>query len=249
MTRILFTVDGADIQALVAADALLDDSSLTPVLEAAGSQIVSSTGVGDAFTGSTDLVGVSVSIDPTTARSALDSITTASERAGFHIDRLESLASTIRSELARHGEPVNNSNDAEWVATFDGASRGNPGPAAVGATLSRDGDRIDSAHETTGTTTNNVAEYRALEAALELAAENGVSSLTVRGDSQLIIKQVTGEWNANEKLDRLRDGIRDQLSAFASVEFEHINRNDNRAADSLANRALDASQACPSVDS
>lgn len=248
MTRILFTVDGADVQALVAADALLDDSRLAPLLRAAGSQITSPTEVANAFTGSPDLVGVSVSVEPAAARSALDSITTASERAGFHIDRLESLASTIRSELHEHGESVNNSDDAEWVATFDGASRGNPGPAAVGATLTRDGDRIDSAHKTIGTTTNNVAEYRALEAALELATKNGVSSLTVRGDSQLIIKQVTGEWNANEKLDRLRDGIRDQLSAFASVEFEHINRNDNRAADSLANRALDASQACPSMD-
>ena len=243
MTRILFTADGADIQALVAADALIDDSSLTPLLEAAGSQVTSPAGVGDAFTGSTDLVGVSVSVEATAARDALDSITTASEQAGFHINRLESLASTIRSELHEHGKSVASSDDADWVATFDGASRGNPGPAAVGATLTRDGDRIDTAHRTIGTTTNNVAEYRALEAALELAAENGVSSLTVHGDSQLIIKQVTGEWNANEKLDRLRDGIRNQLTAFADVEFEHVNRNDNRTADSLANRALDASQA------
>lgn len=243
MTRILFTVDGADIQALVAADALLDDSRLSPVLQAAGTQVSSSAGVGNAFTGSTDLVGVSISVEAAAARDALDSITTASERAGFHIDRLEALASTLRSELARHSEPVDDSDSTEWVATFDGASRGNPGPAAVGATLARDGDRIDTAHRTIGTATNNVAEYRALEAALELAAENGVSSLTVRGDSQLVIKQVTGEWNANEKLARLRDSIRDQLTAFADVEFEHINRNNNRAADSLANRALDTASA------
>lgn len=248
MTRILFAVDGADIQALVAADALLDDSGLAPILQAAGTQIASPTGIENAFTGSPDLKGVSVSVETAAAQDALDSITTASERSGFHIDRLEDLASTIRSELARHGEPVSDSDDAEWVATFDGASRGNPGPAAVGATLTRDGDRIDSVHRTIGTTTNNVAEYRALEAALELAAENDVSFLTVQGDSQLIIKQVTGEWNANEKLDRLRDGIRDQLSAFSNVEFEHVGRNDNRAADALANRALDASQASPSMD-
>ena len=243
MTRILFTVDGADIQALVAADALLDDSRLGPILEAAGAQVSSSTGVGNAFTGSSDLVGVSISVKAAAARDALDSITTASERAGFHIDRLGTLASTIRSELHEHGESVASSDDVDWVATFDGASRGNPGPAAVGAALTRNGDRIDTAHRTIGTTTNNVAEYRALEATLELAAENGVSSLTVRGDSQLVIKQVTGEWNANEKLGRLRDGIRNQLTAFADVEFEHVNRNENRAADSLANRALDASSA------
>ena len=243
MTRILFPVDGADIQALIAADALLDDSNLSPLLEAAGTQVFSPVAVGNAFTGSTDLVGVTISVEMGAAQDALDSLTTASERAGFHIDHLEELASTIRSELHRHGEPVTSLDNAEWEATFDGASRGNPGPAAVGATLTRDGDRIDTAHETIGTTTNNVAEYRALEAALELAAENEVSSLTVRGDSQLIIKQVTGEWNANEELGRLRDGIRDQLAAFANVEFEHIDRDSNRAADSLANRALDAAQA------
>ncbi|MHC3381656.1 ribonuclease HI family protein [Haloarcula sp. H-GB5] len=240
MTRIIFTVDGADIQALVAADALLNDSGLAPLLQAAGTQVISSTEVGDAFTGSTELVGVHISIKVAAAQSALDSITRANKRAGFQIKRLEDLASTIRAGLTQHSKPVDTSDDVEWVATFDGASRGNPGPAAVGATLTRDGNRIDSTHKTIGTTTNNVAEYRALEAALELASENSVSSLTLRGDSQLIIKQVTGEWNANEKLGQLRDTIHDQLSAFTNVEFEHVSRNDNRAADSLANRALDA---------
>lgn len=242
MPTIQFTIDGPNVQAVVAADAILDSDDLAPLLDAISTQLAAPTELDAALSGSPSLQGVNISLSVSDARTAHASLQTASERAGFHIDGLDALTQTLRSALPTDGQQAPASSGS-WVATFDGASRGNPGPAAVGATLSRNGDRVDTAHQTIGTTTNNVAEYRALETALKLAARNDVTSLTVRGDSQLIIKQVAGEWNANEKLAEYRDTIHELRDTFADVTFEHVNRSDNHHADSLANKALDTASA------
>jgi ribonuclease HI len=123
---------------------------------------------------------------------------------------------------------------------FDGASRGNPGPAAVGyAIVSADGvvaeggERIDE-------TTNNRAEYAALIRALEVARDHGFDEVDVRGDSELIVKQVRGEWDANDPgLRERRITALELLSGFDRWSLEHVPREINDRADSLANEALD----------
>ncbi|MFC7097549.1 ribonuclease HI [Halobaculum marinum] len=123
---------------------------------------------------------------------------------------------------------------------FDGASRGNPGPAAIGwAIVTADGivaegsDRIPD-------TTNNKAEYAALIRALEAAVDYGLDEADVRGDSQLIVKQVRGEWNANEpELREKRVTARELLERFDRWSIEHVPRELNERADELANEAFE----------
>ena len=124
---------------------------------------------------------------------------------------------------------------------FDGASRGNPGPAAVGwclvssdGVVAEDGERI-------GTATNNEAEYAALIRALEAASEYGFDAIDVRGDSELIVKQVRGEWNTNAPgLREKRVRVRELLNRFDRWSIAHVPREINDRADDLANEALDA---------
>lgn len=123
---------------------------------------------------------------------------------------------------------------------FDGASRGNPGPAAVGWVLvsgdgivAEDGERI-------GEATNNQAEYRALIAGLQAARDRGFDAVEARGDSELIVKQVTGEWNANDPtLREHRVTVRELLTKFDEWTISHVPRAVNDRADALANEALD----------
>ena len=123
----------------------------------------------------------------------------------------------------------------------DGASRGNPGPAAIGAVLyGPDGGEIAAISGAIGETTNNVAEYRALIAGLEAALDSEVRELEVRLDSQLLVRQITGEYRV--KAPGLRPWHRkvaELMSRIRSVHIEHIPREENTAADGLANAALD----------
>lgn len=123
---------------------------------------------------------------------------------------------------------------------FDGASRGNPGPAAVGwAIVTSDGIAADGGQRI-GETTNNDAEYRALIRALEAARDLGIEEVDVRGDSELIVKQVRGEWNTNEPtLRERRVRVHELLRAFDRWSLEHVPREINDHADQLANEALD----------
>jgi len=123
---------------------------------------------------------------------------------------------------------------------FDGACRGNPGPAAVGwAIVSADGVVADGGSKI-GETTNNRAEYEALIAALEAAADLALDEIDVRGDSELIVKQVRGEWNANDPgLRERRLRVRELLEGFDRWSLEHVPREVNGRADALANEALD----------
>ena len=123
---------------------------------------------------------------------------------------------------------------------FDGASRGNPGPASVGyAIVTGDGIAAEGG-ETIGRATNNQAEYHALVTALEVADDIGFDEVHVRGDSELIVKQVKGAWDTNDPdLRELRVQARELLARFDAWTLEHVPREINERADELANEALD----------
>lgn len=124
----------------------------------------------------------------------------------------------------------------------DGGARGNPGPAAVGVVV-RDGsgEVIADAAEPIGTATNNVAEYRALLRGIELAAEHGATEVELFGDSELVVKQVRGEYRVKDvNLKPLHAEARSRLSAFSEWSFDHVRREQNAEADALVNQALDA---------
>jgi len=124
---------------------------------------------------------------------------------------------------------------------FDGASRGNPGPAAIGWVLVSGDGVVAEAGERTGRATNNRAEYEALIAGLEAAADYGFDEIEVRGDSELIVRQVRGEYDANDPdLRERRVRVRELLSRFESWSIEHVPREINSRADDLASDALDA---------
>ena len=122
---------------------------------------------------------------------------------------------------------------------FDGACRGNPGPAAVGWLLVSSDGVVAEGNERIGETTNNDAEYQALIRALEAARDYGLDEVDVRGDSQLIVKQVRGEWDANEPtLRERRVRVRGLLREFDRWSLEHVPREINSRADDLANDAF-----------
>lgn len=125
----------------------------------------------------------------------------------------------------------------------DGASRGNPGQAAIGAVLYRKtGTRLDevaSVSEPIGHATNNVAEYKAMIAGLKMAASHAPDHLVVRADSELLIKQLKGVYRVrNPNLRPLFLEAQRLLRAFPS-RLEHVRREQNTRADELANQALD----------
>jgi ribonuclease HI len=130
------------------------------------------------------------------------------------------------------------------VLYTDGASRGNPGPAGIGAALYRVDDGrltpIDEVSEGIGITTNNVAEYRAVVAGLTRAASLEPDRLVLRADSQLLIRQLQGRYRVKaENLRPLFERARQLLQNIPSVALEHVPREDNTVADALANAALD----------
>ena len=126
----------------------------------------------------------------------------------------------------------------------DGGARGNPGPAAYGYVLEADDGTVLAAHgEAIGTATNNVAEYRALVAGLEKAAELGVDELEVVSDSELLVKQMRGEYRVkNPALRALHGEASDAARGLGSVRYMAVRREHNELADRLVNEALDAVQ-------
>ncbi|HXF33628.1 MAG TPA: ribonuclease HI family protein [Candidatus Acidoferrales bacterium] len=123
----------------------------------------------------------------------------------------------------------------------DGGSRGNPGPAALGARLvDADGNVLREIAEYLGITTNNVAEWSALIAGLEAAIELGVRDLGVRLDSELVVKQLSGEYRVKHpNLQPLHARAKSLLRRFERVDVAHVRRKENADADALVNRALD----------
>jgi len=123
----------------------------------------------------------------------------------------------------------------------DGGARGNPGPAAYGYVLeSDDGHVLDARGETIGVATNNVAEYRALLAGLEKALELGVTELEVVSDSELLVKQMRGEYKVkNDALRALHGEASELAEGLEKVLYTAVRRAHNELADSLVNEALD----------
>ena len=128
-----------------------------------------------------------------------------------------------------------------FVLYADGASRGNPGPASIGAVLyDPNGDTVIEVSEVIGEATNNVAEYRALIAGLEAALGLGVTRIQVRLDSLLLVRQIRGEYRVKAVgLQPLYRRVRSQVSRFDGFWIEHVRRERNTVADGLANAALD----------
>lgn len=127
------------------------------------------------------------------------------------------------------------------VAFSDGASRGNPGPAAVGLRiLAPDGEELIAEGLVIGRTTNNVAEYRGAIHALERASELGLDRLELRLDSELVVKQLNGEYRVKQPaLAELKAQVDALRPRFRTLRVTHVRREGNREADLLANEALD----------
>ncbi len=124
----------------------------------------------------------------------------------------------------------------------DGGSRGNPGPAAYGYVLeAEDGTVLDARGEAIGTATNNVAEYSGLIAGLESALERGVEEVEVVSDSELLVKQMRGEYKVkNETLRVLVDDANALADKLKRVTYTAVRREHNELADRLVNEALDS---------
>ena len=124
----------------------------------------------------------------------------------------------------------------------DGGARGNPGPAAFGYVLeAEDGTVLDARGEKIGIATNNVAEYSALIAGLEAALTRGVDNLEVVSDSELVVKQMRGEYKVkNEALRELSLQASRLARQLGKVAYTAVKREQNELADRLVNEALDA---------
>jgi ribonuclease HI len=137
--------------------------------------------------------------------------------------------------------PSQSTPDSYLIAHVDGGSRGNPGPAGYGVVITdRAGKKVATLHEYLGHQTNNYAEYHGLLAALDYALTHGHKALKVFGDSELLVKQIRGEYKVKspvlQDLHRRARQLIDQLEWFS---IQHTLREGNQEADRLANMAMD----------
>lgn len=143
--------------------------------------------------------------------------------------------------LFAHVSPEPRTTPAAYKANIDGGSRGNPGPAAYGVVI-RDprGEIVAKLKKYIGRTTNNVAEYYGLIAALDYAQSHGVRALRIESDSELLVKQMRGQYRVKSgELRPLFERARKTSQSFESFRMEHVFREQNREADALVNEALD----------
>jgi ribonuclease HI len=130
---------------------------------------------------------------------------------------------------------------AAYQANVDGGSRGNPGPAAYGVVV-RDprGEIVARLKKYIGKNTNNVAEYFGLIAALDYAQNHGIRALRVESDSELMVKQMHGQYKVkSEELKPLFERAKKMSQTFESFRISHVYREQNKEADALVNQALD----------
>jgi ribonuclease HI len=127
------------------------------------------------------------------------------------------------------------------TVNVDGGARGNPGPAAIAAVIRDEGGGVlEEVGERIGRATNNVAEYRALLLGIERAAALGASELELVGDSELIVRQVKGEYKVKDAtLRELHAQVKRALEPFEHWSIRHVRREQNADADRLVNEALD----------
>src|SRR5438477_7309978 len=133
---------------------------------------------------------------------------------------------------------------------FDGGSRGNPGPAGIGVVVrAQDGTPLVTLGRYIGRTTNNVAEYRALILAMQEAKKLGAKCIIIRGDSQLIVRQMLGQYRVKHPdMKVLYDEAQELIGQFEDAKIEHNLRHKNELADKLANVAMDRRQDITEVD-
>ncbi len=128
----------------------------------------------------------------------------------------------------------------ELTIYSDGASRNNPGEAGAGAHIVRDGKTVEGLARYLGTTTNNIAEYTAAIMGLEYAVKQGARRVRLFADSELLVKQINGQYKVkNEGLKPLHGKVKELIAKIGSVEVQYIPREQNKEADALANRAID----------
>ena len=158
----------------------------------------------------------------------------------FRVSRMKKTASAGRSQEL-FGSQVEKLPQDYLVAHIDGGARGNPGPAGYGVVIEdHAGRRVDEFYEFLGTQTNNFAEYSALLAALEYALRNGYRSLRVLSDSELLVKQMNGEYKVRSApLQELHRRCKALTREFDWFSIRHIPRAENAEADHLANVAMD----------
>jgi ribonuclease HI len=128
-----------------------------------------------------------------------------------------------------------------WTAHVDGGARGNPGPAGYGVVLENEaGHQIAQSSKFLGIQTNNYAEYSGLLAALEQALANGCRALKVMSDSELLVRQIRGQYKVRHPvLQELHAKAKKLITQFEWFDIEHVRREQNRDADRLANLAMD----------
>src|SRR5687768_8238465 len=129
-------------------------------------------------------------------------------------------------------------------AYIDGGARGNPGPAGYGARIEdADGNLLAELHAGLGIATNNVAEYNGLLAALKWAVEHGHDRVAIRADSELLVKQMRGEYKVKHPgLQPLVARARLLVAQLEDVTFEHVRREQNKEADRLSNLGMDEAE-------
>jgi ribonuclease HI len=127
------------------------------------------------------------------------------------------------------------------VAFIDGGARGNPGPAGYGVRIEDErGALVVELNGFLGTSTNNVAEYNGLLAALKYAQQHGHKSVHIKSDSELLVKQMRGEYRVkNPGLQPLYQQARSIALGLDRIVYEHVRREQNKDADRLANLAMD----------
>jgi len=143
--------------------------------------------------------------------------------------------------LFADGAPEAKPAPAAYRANIDGGSRGNPGPAAYGVVI-RDpkGEVVAKLKKYIGRMTNNVAEYYGLIAALDYMQSRGVKALRIESDSELLVKQMRGQYKVRSpELQPLFERARKMSAALESFRIDHVYREQNREADALANEAMD----------
>ena len=145
------------------------------------------------------------------------------------------------------GEPAPEAKPLAWRANIDGGSRGNPGAASYGVVI-RDprGEIVARLKKYIGRTTNNVAEYYGLIAALDYAQSNSIKALRVESDSELLVKQMQGQYKVKSAdLKPLYERAKKMSQAIPAFRIDHVYREQNRDADLLANEAMDEASGKP----
>ena len=148
------------------------------------------------------------------------------------------------------GPEVKPAAPAAWRANIDGGSRGNPGPAAYGVVIRNPrGEIVARLKKYIGRSTNNVAEYYGLIAALDYAQSNQVRALHIESDSELMVKQMRGQYKVKSAdLQPLFERAKKMSQSLASFRISHVYREQNREADALANQAMDEVSGAPRAE-